>query len=148
MTDDEQRPKVGDLTADEQRWIVRCCLAAVEWTKSSSDLPSLAELDALAVRRMAEPENATASIDVIAVAIGEHIRRATTLTWKDITDDYGTAIGLYGEAGHIVIVPQSMVAKRWSSGEPFVESIVTQSIEHLTRIAAEYEDARTERLRN
>lgn len=134
-------PRVEPLSDAEQRWIVKCVAAAMQWC-NTDDLPSLEALEALAVRRMAEPENATASIDVVAVAIGEHLRRASGLEWKVITDDYGTAIGLYRAEGHIVVVPQSTVAKRWGAGEPFVVSLVTQMIDHLARIAREYSEAK------
>ncbi len=131
-------PTVVDLSETEQRWIVTCCKAAMDWA-GTDDLPSLEQLDDLAERRMAEPENAAIAIDVIAVAVGEHIRRGSKLTWKVVTDDYGTAIALYRSVGHIVVVPQSIVAKRWPDGQRFVVSLVTQMLAELGKIFDELE---------
>ena len=134
----ESSPKVAELSETEQRWVVTCVKAAMDWA-GTTELPTLAELDDLAVRRMAEPENEAIAIDVIAVAIGEHLRRGSRLAWKVVTDDYGTAIALYRPVGHIVVVPQSIVAKRWPAGLPFVVALVTQMLAELDRIAHELE---------
>jgi hypothetical protein len=134
----DDAPTVADLTDAEQRWVAKCVRAAMDWAGTGDELPSLAALDALAVRRMAEPESATVAIDVLGCAIGEHIRRAIPqLEWKVVTDDYGTAIALYRARGHLIVVPQSSVSKRWDAGRPFVVALVTQMIADLERIAAE-----------
>ena len=131
-------PTVAELSDAEQRWVVTCVTAAMDWA-GTTELPSLEQLDDLAERRMAEPENTSIAIDVIAVAVGEHLRRAANLAWKIVTDEYGTAIALYRATGHIVVVPQSIVAKRWPAKQRFVVALVTQMIAELARIADELE---------
>lgn len=63
------------------------------------------------------PDHA-AIVERYAVAIGEHLQRATDLDWQIVTDVFGTDLSVAGGMrGDFVVVPHNLVAGRWMRGE-------------------------------
>lgn len=56
-------------------------------------------------------------VNGVAIALGEHVARATGLTWVIATDEHGTDLALHGQPGDVLIYPASSVAKRVTAGE-------------------------------
>ena len=51
-------------------------------------------------------------IEVFGVGLGEHLRRHTDFVWAQITDCYGSDLGLMGRYDDMVLVPHTMVGAR------------------------------------
>ena len=51
-------------------------------------------------------------IEVFGVGLGEHVRRHTDFVWAQITDCYGSDLGLMGRYDDMVLVPHTMVGAR------------------------------------
>lgn len=67
-------------------------------------------------------------INAVGVGLGEHLRRSLGLAWMTVTDEYGTDLALFGDAGKVTLFPPNAVAKRWADGQTgwipgFVEAV-------------------------
>ena len=93
--------------------------------------PTLAGLDGLwatwcsAVRESGDDPNPL--INMVGIALGQHLIDALGLVWVIATDEFGTELAVHGEQNDVLIYPCNLVAKRWQSGET----------EFVSRVAAE-----------
>lgn len=83
--------------------------------------PTLAGLDGLwatwcsALRESGDDPNAL--INMVGIALGQHLVDALGLVWVIATDEFGTELAVHGERNDVLVYPCNLVAKRWQSGE-------------------------------
>lgn len=71
-------------------------------------------------------------VERYAVGIGEHLARHTDLSWKIVTDVFGTDLGL--ASGDFVVVPGNLVAARWMRRETgWVPGVVSHLVQVRSR---------------
>lgn len=121
-------PKLEPLTNSELAWIGDNLARATAMAKKyggdadSAQRPTLAGLDGLwrawsvALRESGDDPNAL--INMVGVALGQHLVDEAGLAWVIVTDELGTDLAVYGAKNEILVVPCNLVAKRWQSGEP------------------------------
>ena len=73
-------------------------------------------------------------VERFAIGIGEHLHRATDLSWSRVTDAFGTDLAVAGGKDDFVVVPGNLVAARWMNAETgWVPGVVG----HLVRVRAD-----------
>ena len=74
-------------------------------------------------------------VNSLGVAVGEHIRLGTGLTWVIAVDSNGSELALHATIGDILICPQNLVAKRIVAGESgFVGPLIERSIAYVKQV--------------
>jgi hypothetical protein len=92
--------------------------------KVTDSLPSAEVLDDLWSTWLAgapSGEEADHMVNILGVALGDHLVRARAFAWSIVSDEWGTALGVVAEGeagGHVATDPFSFVAKRWERKEP------------------------------
>ena len=119
--------KLEAPTEQERAWIAdnlaRATAMAKKYGGDPETLarPTLAGLDGLwatwsaALRDSGDDPNPL--INMVGVALGQHLVEALGLTWVIATDEYGTELAVHGEPNDVLIYPCNLVAKRWQAGE-------------------------------
>jgi hypothetical protein len=79
--------------------------------------PSVDELDALWAAWLSggAPEDANAGVHMIGLSFGQRLVDDFGLRWVVISDEHGTEIAVYREAGDVTVFPANLVAKRWET---------------------------------
>ena len=116
--------KVSDLTAAEIAWVdenvarARELVATTARSLRPDERLSPEGLDAawsewIAGWRIGEDPNPV--INALGLALGKYLVDRLELSWKVVTDEYGTEIAIHGQPGDIFIFPTNLVAKRFES---------------------------------
>ncbi len=133
------RPAIERLGVEEQQRLA-AGRAAVE--KAGLDVTDLDALGAAydealttwQAARKGEQEDEREIVERFAIAIGEHLHRATDLSWSRVTDAFGTDLAVAGGKDDFVVVPGNLVAARWMNAETgWVPGVVG----HLVRVRAD-----------
>jgi hypothetical protein len=130
---------VGPVNDAEQRWIDD---QLKRLRTSGVDLADPVQLGAYYDRLLGHWLEAGAGrpdpnpdINLIGIALGEHLRHRTGLQWAVVTDAEGAEIALYGQPGDILIYPTNAVAKRWVAHQagflPGFADEVVRSVEEI-----------------
>jgi hypothetical protein len=56
-------------------------------------------------------------INMVGIALGQHLVDTLGLAWVLATDDAGTELAVHGQPNDVLIYPCNLVGKRWQSGE-------------------------------
>ena len=131
----EGRPVTSPLTDVERQRIADGLARLVERGVDVDDLDSIgAGFDAARARWLADPtgEGADVIVELLGVAIGEHLARHSARQWAVVTDVFGTDLGLASARAETVVVPHNLISARWMRGETgWVPGVVG----HLVRLA-------------
>ena len=75
----------------------------------------------------AERPNPTPSINLIGVALGEHLVEVSSVSWGIASDEFGVDLALLDEESGWMTFPISAVAKRWAENEEgsFIPALAT-----------------------
>lgn len=133
---------IHPMHPDDRAWVAQSLGRALERARQFGDpptsvRPSLEALDAMWAAGLDDDANANELINLVGIAIGQHLADALALDWVAVIDEYGTDVGVHGEPGNVVICPTSLVAKRWEHREtPFVAETVAALIADVGRLRA------------
>jgi hypothetical protein len=70
-------------------------------------------------------------VEVVGLAIGEHLVRHGRMDWKLVTDAFGTDLGVVARRRDVSIIPTTIVATRWINGE---RGWIPGVVGHLVRL--------------
>ena len=114
-------PQASALTAQEEAWLQAQREAMLGFARAlglempQNDDERLALCDEFIRWWHREPVeqriNPNIIVNLAGVAIGDVLARECRLTWKIITDEFGTDLGLWRAEGQIVVLPIHSVAK-------------------------------------
>ncbi len=133
---------VQSLHSDDQAWIADSLVRATERARQYGDpptstRPSLEALDAMWTAGLGDPAQANELINLVGLAIGQHLVETLDFAWVAVADEHGTDVGVYGQPGDIVICPTALVAKRWERKQaPFVVETVAAIVADIERVRA------------
>ncbi len=79
----------------------------------------------------ADREDPTPVLTMIGIAMGDHVRRRSSVIWQIAADDDGADLALIGSDGAGVFFPADAVADQWNAGQrgwlaEFTEQVVAQ----------------------
>lgn len=113
--------RIEELRDSETAWLNQLLAELVEQGIDPVDMPSLGSYYDAAYARWLSADQATREdpnlvINRVGAGFGEHLRARLPLRWVVVSDVWGTDLALHGQPGDVVLVPMSMVGKRWSEG--------------------------------
>lgn len=114
------RPMSRPLTDDERARIDGSLERLTGQGVAVDDLDAVGAAYDAAYRQWRDDPRSGDSADLVetyAVAIGEHIARASAREWAVVTDVFGTDLGLVAAGAETVVVPHNLVGARWMRGE-------------------------------
>jgi hypothetical protein len=137
--------KLEAPNAQELAWIADNLARATAMAKKyggdedTLDRPTLAGLDGLWSRWCAALRESDGDpnplINMVGIALGQHLVDALGLEWVIATDDAGTELAVHGEPNDVMIYPCNLVGKRWQSRETvFVAAMGASLIRDVTAI--------------
>jgi hypothetical protein len=120
---------VHPLAAADAEWVRATLARANELAGGALSLPAL---DAMWADGLARGHDANDLINLVGVAIGQHLVDAVGLEWCAVVDEYGNDLGVHGGPADAVVCPTSLVAKRWESRETdWITATVTAMVADL-----------------
>jgi hypothetical protein len=120
-----QQAQVDPLNDAERDWVAAHVAAARRALGESELTP--AALDALwEETRGTEPSEQNDRVNVVGLALGQHLVDRFGLEWAVVGDEHGTEIAVHGPSDFTVF-PTNFVAKRYETGERhFIEPFVAE----------------------
>lgn len=70
-------------------------------------------------------------VEVVGLAIGEHLVRHGRMDWRIVTDAFGTDLGVVARRRAVSVIPTTIVATRWLNGE---RGWIPGVVGHLVRL--------------
>ena len=70
-------------------------------------------------------------VEVVGIAIGEHLVRHGRMDWRVVTDAFGTDLGVVARRRPVSVIPTTIVATRWINGE---RGWIPGVVGHLVRL--------------
>jgi hypothetical protein len=70
-------------------------------------------------------------VEVVGLAIGEHLVRHGRMDWRIVTDAFGTDLGVVARRRPVSVIPTTIVATRWINGE---RGWIPGVVGHLVRL--------------
>lgn len=127
-----QRPENAPIGEAEQARIDAALTRMADAGWDVDDLESIATAYDRAFT--AEPPSSPGRDDVVEVvglAIGEHLVRHGRMDWRIITDVFGSDLGVVARRRDLSVIPTTIVATRWINGQ---RGWIPGVVGHLVRL--------------
>lgn len=113
-------PTYSDLDESTEQFVAECLRALQEIQVDISDAKAIGiYYDQMLAEWLAAPENERSDpysrINLIGVALGQHLVQFTPMKWVIATDDLGVELAVRGSGW--LVYPPNAVAKRWDERE-------------------------------